>query len=172
MAQYIIWIYFSENARNVHMSASKCFSLSTKNNSETCVCLQFAGKRAILYIPHRNSVKHRKPAQFLLINRQLFENARITHTFAYIYFLLSTKNNIEEASARMQMLNVKCIISNTLHRNSAKHKKSAQFLLINHKLFKTTRNVLMPASKYFTLSTKNNRETAFACFACNLSVLY
>ena len=43
------WIYFSENARNVHMSASKYFTLSTKNNRETTESACFACRLSVLY---------------------------------------------------------------------------------------------------------------------------
>ena len=36
----------------------------------------------------------------------------------------------------MQTPHVNCIILYILHQNSAEHRNSAQFLLINHKLFK------------------------------------
>ena len=118
---------------------------------------------------HRNSVKHRKPAQLVLISHRIFENTRIMHVFTPKCFSLSTKNNSEAASTcrRRTLTVLYYIFFIKILRNT---KNSAQFLLINHKLFKTARNVLMPASKYFTLSTKNNRETTDS--ACRLSVLY
>ena len=58
----------------------------------------------------------------------------------------------------MQTPHVNCIILYILHQNSAKHKNSAQFLLINHKLFKTARNVLMPASIYFSAEYKEQQR--------------
>ena len=91
------WIYFSENARNVHMSASKYFTLSTKNNRETTESACFACRLSVLY---------------------------------YIIFVEILRNT----------------------------KNSAQFLLINHKLFKTARNVLMPASIYFSAEYKEQQR--------------
>ena len=148
------------------MSASKCFSLSTKNNSETCVCLQFAGKRAMLYIFYRNSAERRNSAQLLLISHRIFENTRIMHVFTPKCFSLSTKNNSEAASTCRRGTHVNCIILYILHQNSAERRSSAQLLLINHQLFKNTRNVLMPASIYFSAEYKEQPRNHIVCMLC------